>query len=168
VTYKKKGVSMAKVSRFSKRVNRMEKLSERRSKLEYYQKGSGLYVYRNRTNATLMLPKPTPSGVKSVEPGKEWQGDDYYMKMIGEGQASLVRVIVPPTPQNQIVEEKEDVMPEKLILDQPDQITTNGKVEHVVVTPETLKMESNPVEEKKREALINEDPMEGIQILLNE
>jgi hypothetical protein len=63
--------------------------------------------------------------------------------------------------------QKEQIM-DKLILDQPDRITTEGRVETVLVSP-TLPLNETPVDPtKEKEVLINEDPMDGIEIVLNE
>ena len=103
-----------------------------------------------------------------MAPGAEFIGDDYFIKTlvhteINENrQCRLVRII-----ENPIENPKGDNMNEdKLILDQPETVTTEGVVEHVV-----KKLENKPViktetiESSKHDILLNEDPMNGIEIL---
>ena len=60
-------------------------------------------------------------------------------------------------------------MCEKLLVDQPDQVPVGGTVEHVVLSTDDKNKKLNegqPVDDQD-EALINEDPMDGIQILID-
>ena len=83
------------------------------------------------------------------------------MYMVKNNEASLVEnLVVNP----EIV--KEEVM-DKLILDQPDRITTEGRVERVVVS-QTLPLNETPLESTDKDVLLTEDPMDGIQIILND
>ena len=144
-----------------KKLNKYQSQQERSDRMERIQHGEGLFVYKNRTNGDLSLPKPTQSGQKVVGPGQEWQGDNYYMAMVPQ-EAIIVRTIITPQQQKEM-----KMQEEKLILDQPDKVTTEGMVEHVVKKiPESL----NEVEEDqtlKSDTLINEDPMDGVQIIRN-
>ena len=61
-------------------------------------------------------------------------------------------------------------MEETLILDQPDQVTTAGKVEHVVKKPSKKKKlnETMPPEDpQNNEVLLNDAPIDGVEILLD-
>ena len=60
---------------------------------------------------------------------------------------------------------KEETM-QKLILDQPDRVTNEGTVETIIATDITL----NEIDDNKKnkEVLITEDPMDGIQVILND
>lgn len=141
----------------NRNMNRREIREDHVKQLERIFRGEGLYVYRNRTSGDLSLPKPTTSGRKVIGPGQEWQGDNYYMSMVPQ-EATIVRTIM--TPQ----QERENKMNQKLILDQPDQVKAGGKVEHVAVDPTEMLTET-PDNEPKKDILLTEDPLEGVQIL---
>lgn len=136
-----------------------ERTEQKRKATEYHQAGTGMYVFRNRSSvASLELPKPSADGKKWVAPGQTWKGDSYFLKMVPR-EATLVEAI-----QEQ---QKEDKVPEKLILDQPDQITSSGKVEHSVVGGEMQINEvgSEETNVKPKERLITEDPLAGVTII---
>lgn len=146
------------------KLSKYEAREYRKKKLERALKGEGLYVFRNASKADLFLPKPAQNNVKMVPPGGEFQGDSYFLEMVKTNQIRLVRVLISPE------EERKSKMEEKLIVDQPDTITQEGKVEHVVVK------EVKPLNEtgnccgkceniKPVDVLINEDPMDGVDIL---
>jgi hypothetical protein len=138
---------------------RIERTEQKKRVTEYHQAGTGMYVFRNRSSvASLELPKPSADGKKWVAPGQTWRGDSYFLKMVPR-EATLVEAI-----QEQIKEEK---MAEKLILDQPDQITSSGKVEHSVVGDEMQINEvgSEDTKVKSKEKLITEDPLAGVTII---
>ena len=90
----------------------------------------------------------------------------------------LVEVVVPKMTfqelqsQNQKQEEllKEETMNNnKLLLDQPDTVTTNGKIERVVVQPNQMPLNdvTDPAAPKsKPEVLLTEDPLDGMEIIL--
>lgn len=162
-------------------MSKLEAVAAQRAKREYYLHGEGLYVYRNRTNGTLNLPKPTKSGLVEVAIGGEWEGDNYYMFLVRNNMAALVRTISDPVVQEVVVPEtiviEESVITEgkenmqnKLILDQPECVTSEGKVEHVIVEPKNktkekvTKQKSSKFDENK-EILLNDDPLDGVQIL---
>lgn len=141
------------------KLNKYESREYRHKKMERATKGSGLYVYRNHNNATLMLPKPLADGTKTISPGAEFQGDSYFMEMVRTNQIRLVRTLI---------QEQQTVQEEKLILDQPDTVTTEGKVEHVAVRPEVKPLNETPCEQKcneSQEVLLNEDPVDGVDFL---
>lgn len=58
-------------------------------------------------------------------------------------------------------------MEQKLILDQPDQVTDTGKVEHIVPANPAIPLNEQPgaPAPKQSERLLNEDPMDGVTIL---
>ena len=142
-----------------RKFNRFEKKEVRAQMLENALHGEGMYLYRNNTNADLTLPRPTRSGVRSVGPGKEFQGDNYYMQLVKQGMLRLVKELQSPNQQN--VTESEVKMQEKLILDQPDTVTEQGKVEHVVSKPAQKLNETQGENGKQPEVLLNEGPVEG-------
>jgi len=159
---------MGKINRLSKRVTKYEALAQQRERLEYKTKGEGLYLYRNKSkDATLELPKPTTSGQRVVQPLGEWQGDNYYMQLVRTNLATLVREIISPTEEKAMNEKK-------LILDQPDRVTVKGTVEQVLVepndaeaTPPTSTRRTKREHSKKKETLLNEAPVDGVEIVLS-
>jgi len=145
--------------RHRKKLNRYERLEENKKKVAQALSGKGLYVYRNNTKGELNLAKPAEGGQKFVQPGCEFTGDDYFMFMIKEThEATLVRTIEQP---------KEIIMEQKLIVDQPDCITTEGKVEHVIVQPKDKPLnEETPESNIGEDILLVDDAMDGIEIIL--
>lgn len=146
-----------------KKVNKIERSILRKEKLSQVQSGSGLFLFKNKTNASLQLPKRSSDGKIWVEANQTWEGDSFFIKMIPK-EAMLVKKIKDP--------EEEKMQEEKLILDQPDQITNEGKIEHVVEdeviinevknkTKRKTKSESN----KNKDKLITENPIEGVTII---
>lgn len=136
------------------------------------QKGLGIFVFKNRSNeATLQLPKTSLDGKKWVGPNQTWQGDSFFLKMIPK-EAVLVETIESPDEQKQ---KEKKMNEEKLILDQPDQITTEGKVEHVATSTELVDLNEEENNKKKRKTknenssskskLLTEDPIAGVTII---
>jgi hypothetical protein len=126
--------------------------------MDYYQSGSGLFLFRNRSKvASLELPKVSADGKKWIEPGQTWKGDSYFMSLVPR-EATLVETLTE--------QKKEEVkMQDRLILDQPDQVTTAGKVEHAVVQDEVAINEVGPHEAKTKDKLLTEDPLSGVTII---
>ena len=144
------------MNRGSKKVTKIERTNEKKRIIEHRQHGEGLFLFRNRNKAaSLELPKPSKDGKKWVEPNGTWEGDSYYFRMIPEN-AVLVKTIQEP-------KKEETKMDEKLILDQPEQITKSGKVEHKVSSDIPLNEEAP--EAMSEEKLITEDPLSGVTII---
>jgi uncharacterized membrane protein len=141
-----------------RKFNKFEKKEVRSQMIENALHGEGVYLYRNNSMADLTLPRPTRSGIRSVGPKQEFQGDNYYMQLVKSGMLRLVKEIQSPEQQRAALEGN---MQEKLILDQPDMITENGKVEHVVSKPAQKLNETKSGKEKQVDVLLNEDPIEG-------
>jgi hypothetical protein len=117
-------------------------------------------LFRNRSDvASLELPKPSSDGKKWVGPKETWEGDSYFLSMIPK-EAALVKVILEPQTEN-----KEENMEKKLILDQPDQVTTAGKVEHKVAQGDLPLNETTPQDTNEKERLLTEDPLAGVTII---
>jgi hypothetical protein len=152
----------------ARKLNQYQRLIDLKARTEYYQHGEGLYVFRNKTSGTLELPKPTMSGTTHVGPKQEWQGDDYYMPLVRKNEAVMVKCLLTPEQTIEMKKQKENpVNEQKLILDQPDRVTHGGTVEQVASNAPSPINEVSPVEQKiKEEILINEDPMEGVDILM--
>jgi hypothetical protein len=142
----------------NRKTNRLERADQKRRAVAYHQAGTGMYLFKNRSSvASLELPKPSADGKKWVEPGQTWKGDSYFLSMVPR-EAVLVESL---TEQHK----EEPKMQEKLILDQPDQITSSGKVEHAVDQNELPINEVAPLESKAKERLITEDPLAGVTII---
>jgi len=152
--------------RLGKRLTRSEKKKNRIEKLESDMKGSGLFVFENNTNADLKLPKITQSGTRSIGARQRFQGDSYYLSWVGPplGLLKLVEEIIPKDNSTKKTEENRTMNENKLILDQPDIVTTKGKVEHVVSQPNQILSDSNLNGETSPEVLLNEGPLDGVEI----
>jgi hypothetical protein len=148
-----------------RKFNKYEAKEVRAQMVENALHGEGLYLFRNNTNADLTLPRPTKSGIRNILPGKEFQGDNYYMQLVRQGLLKLVKELQSPEQQKAISEGV--ILEQKLILDQPDTVTNHGKVEHVVETTKQKINESKATKEKQVDILINEDPVEGGFVIVN-
>jgi len=157
--------------RYGKRLNRQQKREMNSEKLKNSMSGSGIYIYENNSDADLSLPKPTESGVRVVGPRKRFQGDSYFMSWVGSPMnlLKLVEVVMPQLTVEQIIKQKkENAMTEqKLILDQPDTITHDGKIEYVVNDPSVKQLNDNTEPPKEMPSvLLTEDPLDGVEIIL--
>lgn len=142
------------------KLNRYQRREMQAQKLQNDMGGTGLFVFENNSDGDLKLPKPTATGIKTVGPRARFQGDSYYLKWVGSPMnlLKLIEQIIPKeTPMNE----------QKLILDQPDMITNQGKVEHVVTQPklQPINDAANPNASTPENVLLNEDPMEGLTII---
>ncbi len=148
-------------------MNQHERRAEREKQIKAALHGEGLYEYMNNRTGELNLPKPAKNGVKRVLPGKTFEGDNYFMQMVRTNDLRLVREIMSPEQERTNMQEQQLIQEQqKLILDQPDQITDKGKVEHVVPNQQPQKMnEQVQQQQPKPEVLLNEDPMEGVEII---
>jgi hypothetical protein len=141
-----------------RKANKLERAEQKRKAVEYHQSGTGMYLFRNRSAvASLDLPKVSADGKKWIGPGQTWKGDSYFMSMVPR-EAVLVESLCENNKEETKVEEK-------LILDQPEQITSSGKVEHAVADDLPKVVESSPEEPKSEERLITEDPLAGVTII---
>lgn len=164
------------------RLNRFERREMHAEKLKNDMSGTGVYIYENNTDGDLKLPKPTDSGVRQISPRKQpgcrFQGDSYYLKWVGSPMnlLRLVEEVVPKMTfeeeqrhkaQQELLLEEENMSNEKqLMLDQPDCITKDGKIERVVVEPTQVQINDNTEIPKPVEVLLNEDPLDGVEIIL--
>ena len=177
-----------------------------RGKQKEQKKMSGWYEFTNHKNHDLILPKPTIHGKTFIPSKETWEGDDYYFILVRSNLAQLVRKISDNseehlnksvfntenlnnstakeeiTIQTPIYNEsnetlkEENTMSEKLILDQPDCISNQGKVEHVVINDDSVVVLNNIkpkkkqkkdklTEQKNKETLLTDIAVDGIQIL---
>lgn len=144
-----------------RKFNKYEKKEVRHEMLENALHGEGLYLFRNNTKADLTLPRPTRTGLRSLAPGKEFQGDNYYMQMVRTGMLRLVKEIQSPEQQRQIELNEAKIMEDKLILDQPDKITNEGTVEQVIKGTPKQNLNEGDSQSPKPDILLNEGPVEG-------
>jgi hypothetical protein len=146
------------------KLDKYEARGYRKRKLAQDLKGEGLYIFRNNTSGDLMLPKPDASGLRTVAKGAEFQGDSYFMQMVKNNQCRLVKELVSPQQEK----EMNMSMQEKLILDQPEMVTSEGAVEHVCCGGKKVQqlneVPQNP-QARNADVLINEDPLDGVDIL---
>lgn len=148
-----------------RKFNKYERKENNRAHMEKSLQGEGLYLYENNTNADMTLPKPTKSGLRSVGPRQQFQGDNYYMSMVKVGHLRLIKELQSPQQQavNEAVTNEELTMssqePEKLILDQPETITEHGQVEHVQ-SPSQIQSLNEGDNQPKKDVLINESPVD--------
>ena len=151
----------------NKRRDKYELRELKRLKIEQATKGEGLYLFVNNTRGDLILPKPIIINgvvIKSIPPGRTFEGDSYYFYMMKTNQIRLIKTIMDP---NSLKRKEENMLEEKLILDQPDRYTQQGKTEHVVPSKKDQLNENQPDNNKKpADTLINEDPMAGVEIML--
>jgi hypothetical protein len=147
--------------------NKRERYNLQRQKISASLCGEGLFLFKNKTNASLQLPKKSSDGKVWVEPNQTWKGDSFFLKMIPK-EAVLIETIESPNKK-----EESNMSEEKLLLDQPDQITPEGKLEHVVsnepeaLNEETTKRKRKTKSESKKEEkkLLTEDPIAGVTII---
>ena len=107
------------------------------------------------------MPKPTSTGLKTIGPNAKFQGDSYYLKWVGSPM-NLLRLI------EQIIPQETNMNEQKLILDQPDMVTNQGKVEHVICQKpkvQPINDASIPNPNATENVLLTEDPMEGLTII---
>lgn len=119
------------------------------------------YIFLNHRRAELKLPKKSICGKKAVQPGETFKGDEYFMAFAKIGEVRLVETIHPPI--KKLNESTGDKM-EKLILDQPDSFTREGKTESVA-KPTPVKVINDSNSNQDNDVLLTENPMEGIEIL---
>jgi hypothetical protein len=137
------------------RKNKFERQQLNREKLVQSLSGTGLYIYKNNSKGTLMLPKATSDGKRHIGVNETFQGDSYFMDFVRRHELILVEDI-----------SERNTMSEKLILDQPDQVTTVGKVEHVVQPEGKPLNEASPPQTPQKDVLLTEDPLDGVEIIL--
>lgn len=119
------------------------------------------YIFQNHRRSDLALPKKSICGKKLIPPGGTFKGDEYFMAFVRTGDMRLVETIHPPYKK---INESAGENMEKLILDQPETFTREGKTESVAKTvPQQIINDNNQNSEK--EILLTENPMEGIEII---
>jgi hypothetical protein len=161
---------MNKMKRMGK-MNKFERTAAFNEKRAAALAGTGVFLFKNNSRADIMLSKPTMEGYKIIGPGQQFRGDSFFLKQVGNGLA-LIRDETPKKDETSKNEGK-IMAQEKLILDQPETVTTQGKVE-MVKSPVSQKLnEVQPsvpeeITAKTEDVLINEDPMAGVEIMLKD
>jgi hypothetical protein len=156
--------------KYSAKLNRHERRIAQAEKLKNSLSGTGLYIYENNTDGDLKLPKATASGVRHIGPRKRFQGDSYFMKWVGHPMnlLRLIEEVVPKMTTAQIAEkiaQENNMSNDKLILDQPDTVTTKGKVEHVVADTDPQPLHDSNENKATPEILLTENPLDGVAII---
>jgi len=162
-----------------RKFNKLEAKEERSKHLAQAMSGSGLYLYRNSTDSEMTLPRPTKSGLRFVGPRGTFQGDDYYMQMVRSGLLRLVEVLQTPEQESAVrvseSQAKDDVQlnevnmtQDKLILDQPDMVTTQGTVEHVVNGQNHIQKLNEKAGEQQEDVLLNEGPCDDGFVIVDD
>lgn len=164
---------------------RLEKINERKKKLEDSLHGSGEYIFRNNHKGDYTLTKTSLDGKKSIPPKGEFKGDSYFLRFVKSHDLTLVSVLKEESKietneevieiNESIINKEEEGKPmneEKLILDQPEMITEEGVVEHVAVERPSVDTKKKEFFNKKKlenvknkKALINEDPAGSIEVI---
>lgn len=126
--------------------------------------GQGVYLFQNNSpKAELCLPKPANNGLTRVGPNGTFEGDSYFFSLVRTNQLKLIKEIeTVKLPEEEIL-----MSEEKLILDQPERVTSEGTVESVISNPPKTrkKNESRINKTQDHDVLLNEDPMSGVEIL---
>lgn len=154
------------------RLHHSQVLDIKRKKAAEAIKGDGVYLFVNNTRGDLSLPKPPLKGPNPVPPGRTFEGDSYFMCLLKTNDVRLIEVIkpaantLPNVTAITLIERKEN-MPQKLILDQPETFTTQGKTEHTVPDNPNVKLNENQPASKPVDKLLTEDPLAGVEIILN-
>jgi hypothetical protein len=149
------------------RQSRFQDIADARQATKDKITGTGLYRFKNNSKGTLMLPKPAQDGRRQIGEGEEFIGDSYFITFMKK-ELIIIEQITIKAPEP-LVEERIN-MSERLILDQPDTIKVDGKIEHVVrgqqPAQQPLPLIEDDADPTKKKVLINEDPLDGIEIVL--
>lgn len=136
-----------------RKFNKYEKKEVQAAVIREANKGEGLYLYESRLNGDLRLSRPTKSGIRVIGPKQQFQGDNYYMQFVRTGELRLIKELQSP--------EQEKLMNEqKLILDQPDRVTHQGKTEQVVDKATPRQKLNEKSDEPQPDVLLNEGPVD--------
>lgn len=124
------------------------------------------YIFENHKPVDFSLPKKSICGKKMIPPKGRFRGDEYFITFVKSGDLRLVDTI---HPKPKTLNENAGASMEKLILDQPERFTNQGKTENVVVTnnPKQVLNDNNNPNPKQQDVLLVESPMEGIDIIEN-
>jgi hypothetical protein len=145
--------------KYQQKMTRFEKRDLHSKILEESLHGEGLYIYENRSaEADLTLPKPTKSGKRIIGPKEQFQGDNYFMQLVRTGNLRFIKEIQAPINLKEV-----KMNEEKLILDQPETVTTEGTIERVAPASKPIPvapLSENGKIKSENPVLINEDPLD--------
>jgi hypothetical protein len=144
--------------------------------------GTHLYTFENHRNHDLSLPRRSYDGKTLIPPRGRFKGDEYFLMLQKSGQIRLVssELFVKPQPVAAVIEQpvaekvvvitetKQENNMEKLILDQPDRVTTQGHTEQVACNqPRKINdaTELNAKAKENGEVLLTENPLDGVDII---
>jgi len=150
--------------RENKKLNRYQRRAAQQQVLADSLKGDGNYLFQNNTRGDYILPKKSRDGIKLLNKDAMFEGDSYFFQLVRTGELKFIRELTAK------VERTEEMTPKKLILDQPDRVTAQGTVEHVVADPKAKPLNEVAPTRKQAppaEVLLTEDPMDGVEIILN-
>jgi len=121
------------------------------------------YIFENHRPVDFSLPKKSICGKKMIPHKGRFRGDEYFITFVKSGDLRLVDTI---HPKPQTLNENTGANMEKLILDQPERFTNEGKTENVVLrtTPKQV-LNDNNGNQTAPDVLLVENPMEGIDII---
>ncbi len=130
------------------------------------------HIFQNHRNHEYTLAKESLCGKKVLRPKETFKGDDYFITFVRLGELKILETFEAPavnTTETLNESNTQGAPMEKLILDQPNKVTTQGTVEHVVSEqPKAVKVQNindanqNGLEE---DVLLVENPMAGIDIV---
>ena len=141
--------------RINKKLTRQERKQQKLDQLAFNTKGKGKYVFANNTSGDLKLLKPNAAGKLYIGKDEQFEGDDYFFQMVKTHDLRYIREIA----------HEESMKENKLILDQPDAVTTEGKVEYVETGKGKKQLNENRPEKKEKNVLLTEDPISGVVIV---
>ena len=136
-----------------KKFTKLEKRNNNKKKFSKAMSGEGEYIFQNNTRGDLKFPYRPNIGSIILPVNSKFKGDSYYLQFVKSNELRLIEDL------NKNLEKKEENMNnQKLILDQPDIITEQGKVEHEVKNVPVQNLNEDK-EDKKPEVLLNENPV---------
>lgn len=138
--------------------NRLNKLTPAQQHVE----GDTIYTFENHRNHDFSLPKKSFDGRNLIPPRGKFKGDAYFLMFLKTGDLRLV------SSEPYIKESTKETDMQKLILDQPDKVTVQGKTESVMVeVPAQQKLNETPqkVSQLPPDVLLVENPLDGIDII---
>ena len=147
-----------------KSIREIERERRMRASEEHFA-GTGRYIFENNTSGDFQLPKPAMNGARWLKKDAQFTGDSFFLKYVPK-ELRLISVVVEASQVN-VNESTES----KLILDQPDTVTQSGKVEDTQLNDSTENKDEHEgscaCETCSDQMLLNEDPMSGVDIIID-
>lgn len=150
--------------RSAKQMKDLETRLNNLTQAQQHFEGDILYEFQNHRNHDFKLPKKSFDGKTMIPPRGTFKGDGYFLMFIKSGDVRLINS------QPYIRENLQESNMQKLILDQPEKVTVQGKTEQVVVeVPQQQQLNENPkkVANPAPDVLLVENPLDGIDIITN-